>query len=50
MKIPRKEFNKIFKAYHDKDTQIWVVAGVHELDDLVIKLAISVGRIMKIVF
>lgn len=38
-----KEFENIFKAYHDKDTPIWLVAGVHELDDLVIKLAIRLA-------
>lgn len=32
MKILKKEFNNIFKAYHDRDTQIWVATGVNELD------------------
>jgi hypothetical protein len=43
MKILKKEFNNIFKAYHDRDTQIWVATGVNELDDLVIKLAIRLA-------
>jgi hypothetical protein len=43
MKILKKEFNNIFKAYHEKDSKVWVVTGINELDDLVIKLAIRLA-------
>jgi len=41
MKITRKEFNRIFKTYNDQGKQIWVVTGVNELDDLIVKMAIN---------
>jgi len=50
MKIPRKEFNRIFKPYYDKGTQIWVVTGVNELDDLIVKMAINLAELDFIKF
>jgi len=45
MKITRKEFNKVFKPYNDQGKQIWVVTGVNELDDLIVKMAINLAEL-----